>query len=986
MTQLKVLGGLKLEPSVFTQPKPLVLLSYLSLEGPKPRRHLAELFWPEGKRMKSLSMTLTRLRQGAGDIIAADDRQAKTTLACDAKLLLEFLDNSHWQRADELYTGAFLDGVVLDDCSNELEDWIYTTREYLAERVQYALLKLAEEAAKEEDFVKAGLLAERAYRLPGLTGHDPGALKRLYPLLCASQSLLAPSVRKEAESFDLSLALTTEQARAIYKAEKKHDSSLPVRNTSFVGRATERYELIQRLRQPGKLLLSLVGTGGVGKTRLALQIAHEVQALGIFQDGVYFVSLEALKDTDLLFSHLVSHFELNVQGQAEPFEELSRFLAERSSLLVLDNFEHLSQDAARVSELLSRCVRLKILITSRETLGLEEEHVVRLEGLAYPQHHSVKTDWDAVQLFYQRAQQARAQFDLSRNLPEVIRICQLVEGLPLGIELAAGWLKLMSCTEITQEIEMNFEFLTSNYHNIPERHRSLKVVFESSWNRLTLQEQQVLRKLSVFRGGFRREAAAQVSGATISILASLVDKSLLRVLDNGRYDRHPLLYQFTQEKLAAQPLEQAQAQSRHASFYLALISEAEPQLHRNNQVMWFARLDDDLENLREALRTLEHLDPAAALQLATALTTYWHTRNFHQEGFKYLERLWLRVSPDLQQVTAKLCGAQLSWEYNHDRATALYQEVLHEAGTLNQTSLQIKALLGLGRSARLREGDFELAHSYYQRGLELALHTDDKAQLADAYRFLGALHVDQGNYQLAKDFYQNAIQLDSELGDHHSRAKCLTNMATVLTYLGDYKKAHQMNVESLGLFRAVGDKHGEGIALLNLGMDASNSGDRQEGIRIYQQSLAIFRELNELRMISHLLNNLAGELQKLSRAQEALELLEESLTILTRAGDVSLVTHAQYILGQVYRDLGEQTKAFQCYQECIQLCRKNNENWALMRVLEVLGQWYIEACDYIAAKETLEASITLAKQAGDKKTLEKALTTMNRLEQATLAN
>jgi hypothetical protein len=232
MTQLKVLGGLKLEPSVFTQPKPLVLLSYLSLEGPKPRRHLAELFWPEGKRMKSLSMTLTRLRQGAGDIIKVDDRQAKTTLACDAKLLLEFLDNSHWQRADELYTGAFLDGVVLDDCSNELEDWIYTTREYLAERVQYALLKLAEEAAKEEDFVKAGLLAERAYRLPGLTGHDPGALKRLYPLLCASQSLLAPSVRKEAESFDLSLALTTKQARAIYKAEKKHDSSLPMNSFS----------------------------------------------------------------------------------------------------------------------------------------------------------------------------------------------------------------------------------------------------------------------------------------------------------------------------------------------------------------------------------------------------------------------------------------------------------------------------------------------------------------------------------------------------------------------------------------------------------------------------------------------------------------------------------------------------------------------------------------------------------------------------------
>lgn len=192
--KLRTLGGLELSGARFTQPKPLMLLSYLALEGPQERRHVAELFW-RGDRMKSLSMTLTRLRQGAGVVVGSDEKRVWTTLESDAGALLGALGRSDWQGVNDLYAGAFLEGVALADLSNELEEWVYTTREHLAERVQHALLNLAEEAAGKQDFGVAAAFAERAYRLPGLGGSDVAALGRLYPLLCAGNSSLAPMVR-----------------------------------------------------------------------------------------------------------------------------------------------------------------------------------------------------------------------------------------------------------------------------------------------------------------------------------------------------------------------------------------------------------------------------------------------------------------------------------------------------------------------------------------------------------------------------------------------------------------------------------------------------------------------------------------------------------------------------------------------------------------------------------------------------------------------
>jgi hypothetical protein len=317
VAQLRTLGGLSLESSSFTRPKPLLLLTYLALEGPQQRKHLAELFWQEGNRMKSLSMALTLLKKGAGEVASADTRQVRTLVSSDVRELLTALDKSDWEGAARLYTGAFLEGTVIEDSSNELEEWIYKTREYLAERVQYALLNLAEEAAKKQDFQTAAQLAERAYKVLGLAGTELTHLKRLYRLLSAGKSLLAPEVRKEAESYDVTLQLTSEEARTSFKQEKP-TNTLPLRGTSFVGRDEELTELATLLSKPNVSLLTLLGTAGVGKTRLALQFAFDQQKLGTFQDGVYFVALEPLSDASQIPAALLTQFNLAQQVKRKP--------------------------------------------------------------------------------------------------------------------------------------------------------------------------------------------------------------------------------------------------------------------------------------------------------------------------------------------------------------------------------------------------------------------------------------------------------------------------------------------------------------------------------------------------------------------------------------------------------------------------------------------------------------------------------------------
>ncbi len=982
MSQLKALGGLKLEDSAFTRPLPLVLLSYLSLEGRQQRKHVAELFWQDGNLMKSLSMTLTRLRQGAGEVIAGDQQKIWASISSDVKALLESLDKSQWQRASELYTGAFLEGIVLKDWGSELEEWVYTTREYLAERVQYALLNLAEEAAKAQDFDKAGELAERAYTLPGLASNEPTTLKRLYTLLCAGANLRAPEVRKEAEDYGLKLELTKQAAREMFKPSSK-TTSLPLRGTSFVGRDEELTELATLLNKPNVSLLTLLGPAGVGKTRLALQLAHEQQKLGAFKDGVHFIPLDALNDSGLLPSSLLGHLGLTQPGKTELLTQVIDFIADKTLLLVLDNFEHLIEGSSLLSTLTSKCPNLKLFVTSRERLNVEEEFIYALEGLPYSKELSDDaTLSDAVQLFNERARQVQSRFRVDEHLTDVIRICELVEGLPLGLELAASWVRLMSCKDIGDEIERGLELLVSASKNVPERHRSLKAAFEQSWKLLTPKEQEVLRKLSVFVGGFRREAASEVAGATIPVLASLVDKSLLKVLPNGRYDRHPLLYQFTKEKLSEQVDEQLETQAKHAHFQLALAEQAQPHLQGKEQHFWFQRLSEEHGNVRVVFAWLDALeDTTTALKLATLLSSFWFLRgNFH-EGRTCLTALLTKTN-DVSNTRAEAllhAGRFNFMQGDYPPARAYYEESLDIAKGLQALSIWARALLGLGQVS-YHQGDTKGSRPLYESGLELARRSGDKTTLASALFRLGAFEQEQARNDQARAYLGEAERLFAELGNDVSRARTLNSLANVWADLGEADKALHLYEESLELLRALGDEHGAGITLINLGNNVERQGDEAKAITYYQEALTLFRDFGDKRMVSFVLVNLGTTFHHQGNLSKARALLEESLALQRSIGDMQRLADVLRSLGNVSRERGDQEEAYRYYHESLHICREQGDMWAVIRGLDELANWYVKKVDYIEASRALNEALGLASKTNDKLALISLLETRATLE------
>jgi predicted ATPase len=283
-----------------------------------------------------------------------------------------------------------------------------------------------------------------------------------------------------------------------------------------------------------------------------------------------------------------------------------------------------SADAAsRLPPLLRAAPGLDLVVTSRVRLAVEEEHLLPIAGMAYPATDvawPAALEYEAVRLFAERARQLRPDVPLAAETDHVLALCRHLQGLPLGLELAASWVRLLSCAEIADEVQSDLDFLAAATPTVSERHRSVRGMLEASWRLLDDRERDVLRRLGVFRGGFRREAASEVAGATLVTLVGLVDKSLLRVSDGGRYDRHPLLAQFTREQLARVPAELAEARTRHAAYVLALAEHADRLLRTPEQVTWFARLSEEQGNVSAALETLSaEADGEQALRLAVAL-------------------------------------------------------------------------------------------------------------------------------------------------------------------------------------------------------------------------------------------------------------------------------------------------------------------------------------------------------------------------------
>lgn len=856
-----------MEGSPFRRPKPLLLLAYLSLEGSKARRYLAELFFMDATDpLNSLSRALSYLRNDAPGTIDADEQKVWATLPCDAAAFINHADQKRLEEALALYRGPFLESLALP-LGGELEEWVYGTREYLAGRFRNVLLQLAEEAGKG-NLLQAARYAETAYTLTGAPELEPEHFSRLHILLARTDNPHAAELRKQAEEYGITLTPLRSEERARLEAPPEPTTTannLPLSKSSFVGRDQELAAIVTQLSKPDCRLLSIHGTGGVGKSRLALQAAYDQLRQGGWE-GIHFVALDALNSAELIASSIADAVGLELQGQDDTLTQVSRFIAQKRLLLVLDNYEHLIEGATLTSKLLAVCPNLKLLVTSRERLNVEEEWVLTLGGLsvpeATPETLNEAQGFEAVDLFLQRAKRAKLDFRMSEeDLPHVLRICRLVDGLPLGLELAAVWVKTLPLAEIASEVEHNLSILSTPARNVAERHQSIRAVFEHSWKLLSEKEQEVLRKLSVFVGGFRREAAAEVAGATLPVLTGLVDKSLVRVSETGRYDRHVLLYEYFREKLAAAPNEAAEVSQKHALYYSKLAQRSIGKQRREYQNDSMRLVEQELRNIEVAFRWLVNTDQFGETQANSDLYLLFTRRARFQEGIDFYAYIAAHLDPVI-----------------HGTAKAL--------ATIHQASFHYY------------KGEYSQASDLAEQGLALLSRTENPRYLGFAQTTLALIAAAQGEFLIAKDYYENALDNIRLASDIQGVATLHFNLSELERTLGNYEAAFNHGAEALSAFREGGNVYGEASALLSLGEVKLELHQPEEALSTLMSALEIATGINHYALLGYLYNSLARAQLNLGALDEAYEYGKTGLRLVKETGE-------RLSEGSIYRTMGE---------------------------------------------------------------------------------
>jgi predicted ATPase/DNA-binding XRE family transcriptional regulator len=630
---------------------------------------------------------------------------------------------------------------------------------------------------------------------------------------------------------------------------------LPVPPTPLLGRETELAALERLFKDPQCRLLTLTGMGGIGKTRLAIEFA--LRQRGLFPDGVIYSPLASTNSAESVVPAIAEALGLSFSGPVEPKEQLINYLLgqiRQSMLLVLDNFEHLigpsSQAVDIVSELLRRLPRLKLLTTSRERLNLQGEWMYELHGLPVPPTEYVARldEYSAAVLFVRSARRIKTDFEVTETeKPALVQICQLLEGIPLAIELAAAWAGVLSCAEIAREIELNIDFLQTTMRDVPERHRSLRASFDHSWRLLSDVERTALSRLAIFRGGFDRAAAEQVAGATLPLLATLVSKSLVRRGEDGRYDLHEVIRQFALSHLedAAQ---QNEARDAHSRYYLQFAADREKALRSAPQQQAARELLNEIDNLRAAWIWAIRREQFQLLGASVrSLGWFFEVTGLIREGIDQFEPLVrvLKAHPQ-DRETQWVLGLTLTQQgllYFRrglfDQAQACMEESLSILRSRGQQNLMTDVLVYLGIVMHLN-GNIDRSRVLMEEGLACAQAAGEEWLLAYAIYNLGYLASLQGRYAEGYLKMRDGMAIWRKLGDPHSIALGLNYLAPTLIELGCYEEAETSMQESLRLCKESGNRWGMGTAYRYLGLARMAQGQLDDAQLLFHKSIETF--------------------------------------------------------------------------------------------------------------------------------------------------
>lgn len=723
--------------------------------------------------------------------------------------------------------------------------------------------------------------------------------------------------------------------------------NFPILAPPFVGREQELSELAHLLVSPEHRLITLVGPGGIGKTRLAIQSAS--QSADYFPDGVYFIPLASIQDPDFIPILLAEGLKFSFYGTTDYISQLGKYLHRKKILLVLDNIEHLRAEGAKVlADLLSSTHEIKILLTTRERLGMIAEQILEVHGLPVPATQWVENAdiFSSIKLFNQNAQKTFPRFSSANNIESIIKICQLVDGIPLGILLASSWVRVFSCPEIAAEIEKNIEFLATSAPDIDPRHRSLSAVFDNSWQLLSVEDSKILRRLSIFQVAFTSKAAQEICDATQLLLSQFVDKSLLNHRQDGRFEMLSTLHQFAFSKLHENNDELDLTKTKFCEYYANFCDQKLPDLAGPHLRAALDELLSEIENIRTAWGWMIDSDRWDLVDRAKIPLLTFHNilGNFIQGGEFYrlaLQKLNKLTAPEfvfirasMQQINAWMTyrtgllaealkelaecmvvfrAHNSTWEiamnlYCQAEAhhimgqPAMAKILIEQALTLMygddipksnyNTSIQAycQSLLGMILMAL---GDFEQARLNLQASLAINLRIGASYGSVHPLMGLGKLAILQGDFLQARDLYLQALETSTNIYDQRGTVLIHNNLASIYENIVNITESHHHITTALRLCKETGDRRLTAVILNNLAYLQLRYLDQPaESIRTYHESIALFSEIGDLRGIAYSSYDVSKAYLKVGLLDEARKYCYQSLNTSMTLDSTPLILHS----------------------------------------------------------------------------------------------
>ncbi len=777
----------------------------------------------------------------------------------------------------------------------------------------------------------------------------PVRIRRVLNWLAEQQLLLAGDESWNLESDLFKLPLKEYLSQNVTEPLTNLPVSLPL----FVGREEYLRQIKQQLQT--ERLVTIVGPGGVGKTRLALQIGAEL--LETFRQGVYFVNLAGTEAARFVIPAITEALRLPLSGGQSPQAQFHNYLRDKEILLVLDNFEHLLRSSHLLVEMLAAAPGLKLLITSRERLNLPFEAVCTVKGLPYPASADAPDfeSYEAVLLFIQSGCNVYGGFKLAESdRPWLVRLCRLVEGVPLGLVLAVAWIRSVSLSEIVQELERDMSFSLDEAMVLPERHQSLQVALDWFWKRLSSHEQKILQKLSIFRGGFTLEAAQKVAQASPFFLDGLIAKSFLHFDWQGRYEMHELLRQYATHKLETSPADLRLARQRHSQFYTTFLQRRAEGL-ANGQLEAVEEALGDLENLRAAWQWAVSAGQVREIAHGgRGLSRLYQHKGFNNEGehaiASGIASLRSRLSkPDhpeklIQVALASLLVEQcyfLKERSSFDQLGQAAQEAIDLSHTTGQLRLEAEALMRRG-SGLMWQGQSETALACLERGLKLARSSRATLVEAATLRCLGLLNDMQADFPQSIEYARQALRLYRKLGHKLWESSTLSNLGEAHLQQGEYSLAQLTLEDALSLAREIRFGLIQTSAAESLGKAMIFMGEYARAKTYLEQALSLSRQTGNTRLEAECLSSLGLLYHLLGENLISLDYDEQALKITREQGNRQYEAYTLTYLGHALTDLERINEAQGAYQMALDIRRDLGQSGKAMEPLAGLTRIYLK--------------------------------------------